>query len=85
MGLKETKLVHVELELVEGIQNTSKCVKSKIKADKLECAKGIFLRHNDLLRMPSRFSYIRFFTSCFSKEMTAKWHLFSLLVSSRFS
>ena len=62
--VKESKLVHVELELVEGIQNTSKCVKSKMKADKLECTK-IFLRHNDLLRMPSRFSYIRFCTSCF--------------------
>ena len=27
VGLKETKLVQVELELVEGSQNTSKCVK----------------------------------------------------------
>ena len=83
--MKETKLVQVELELVEGSKITSKCVKIKMKADKLEFTQGIFLRDIDLLRMPSCFSYIRFFTSCFSKEMTAKWHLISLLVSSRFS
>ena len=35
--------------------------------------------------MPSHFSHIRFLNSCFSKEMTAKWHVNSLLVSSRFS
>ena len=34
--LKETKLVQVELVLVEDSQNTSKCVKLKMKADKLE-------------------------------------------------
>ena len=85
MGLKETKLVQIELELVEGCQNTSKCVIIKRKADKLEYSKGIFLRRNDLLRMPAPFSYVRFFNRCFSKEMTAKWHLISLLVSSRFS
>ena len=83
-GLKETKLVQVELELVEGSKITSKCVKIKMKADKLEFTQGIFLRDIDLLKMPSCFSYIRFFTSCFSK-MTAKWHLISFLVSSRFS
>ena len=32
--VKETKLVQVELELVEASLNTSKCVKLKIKADK---------------------------------------------------
>ena len=83
--MKETKLVQVELELIEGSKITSKCVKIKMKADKLEFTQGIFLRDIDLLRMPSCFSYIRFFTSCFSKEMTAKWHVNSLLVSSRFS
>ena len=36
VGLKETKLVQVELELVEGSQNKSKCVKLKMKADKSE-------------------------------------------------
>ena len=84
-GLKEIKLVQVELELVEGNKITSKCVKIKMKADKLEFTQGIFLRDIDLLRMPSCFSYIKFFTSCFNKEMTAKWHLISLLVLSRFS
>ena len=74
-GVKESEGVKW-VQRVEGIQNTSKCVKSKMNADKLECTKGIFLRHNDLLRMPSHFSYIRFFSSCFRKEMTAKWHLF---------
>ena len=34
VGLTETKLVQVELELIEGSQNTSKCVKSNMKADK---------------------------------------------------
>ena len=91
MGAKRTKRVQSGFERDKvgpsraRFQNTSKCVKSKMKADKVECTKGIFLRHNNLLRMPSRFSYIRFFTNCFGKEMTAKWHLFSLLVSSRFS
>ena len=70
--LKETKLVQLELELVEGSKITSKCVKIKMKADKLEFTQGIFLRDIDLLRMPLCFSYIRFFTSYFSKEMTAK-------------
>ena len=84
-GLKETRLLQVELELVEGSKITSKCVKIKMKADKLEYTKGIFLRYNNLLRTTSRFSYIRFFNSCFSKEMTVKWHVNSLLVSSRFS
>ena len=32
--VKESKLVHVELELVEASQNTSKCVRLKMKADK---------------------------------------------------
>ena len=59
-GLKEIKLVQVELELVEGNKITSKCVKIKMKADKLEFTQGIFLRDIDLLRMPSCFSYIRF-------------------------
>ena len=36
VGLEETKLVQVEIEFVEGSQNTSKCVKLKMKADKLE-------------------------------------------------
>ena len=43
-GLKEIKLVQVELELVEGSKITSKCVKIKMKADKLEFTQGIFLR-----------------------------------------
>ena len=50
-GVKESEGVKW-VQRVEGIQNTSKCVKSKMDADKLECTKGIFLRHNDLLRMP---------------------------------
>ena len=33
--LKETKLVQVELELVDGSKITPKCVKIKMKADKL--------------------------------------------------
>ena len=41
-GLKEIKLVQVELELVEGNKITSKCVKIKMKADKLEFTQGIF-------------------------------------------
>ena len=40
--LKETKLVQLELELVEGSKITSKCVKIKMKADKLEFTQGIF-------------------------------------------
>ena len=40
-GFERTKLVQVELELVEGSKITSKCVKIKMKADKLEYTKGI--------------------------------------------
>ena len=69
-SLKETKLVQVEPELVEGSKITSKCVKIKMKADNLEFTQGIFLRDIDLLRMSWCVSYIRLFTSCFSKEMT---------------